>query len=296
MHTHRCVPVPLSECPLSILILSLCLSLPFRLHRKAEEARFKEAADALAKREQEEIEAVGMGCEMYKVGQHGDAKLTHVSLEKFGSDWLITWRSKRKKGDEAQMKISECTLHFGLRHGNFHSRPEFAKKFLTAKKMSFTIQSPTRSLDLVCQTSHDFEIFKKIFFKPGFPFKNEKSIQLLRRRIEKKKTIKRTAAARAGKNVASLRIESSDSDYDHSGEEDADADAKDAAAAIAAASSSSSSRFTGGANLKRLTSASSATTTKEKNESNTTTTRKKSIFAARRKKEESEEEEEGSDG
>ena len=55
------------------------------------------------------------------------------------------------------MRISHCSLYFGLRHGNFKARPEFQKRFQTAKKMAFSLVDEKRSLDVVCQTSHDIE-------------------------------------------------------------------------------------------------------------------------------------------
>jgi len=55
------------------------------------------------------------------------------------------------------MRISHCSLYFGLRHGNFRARPEFQKRFQTAKKMAFSLVDEKRSLDVVCQTSHDIE-------------------------------------------------------------------------------------------------------------------------------------------
>jgi hypothetical protein len=213
-----------------------------QLHRRVEEEKRKADIEAQAKREREEEEALAMGVEMFKIGQYGDAKLTTVTLEKHGhADWIVRWTSKRKKGDEASMTISSCTLHFGLRHGNFAARPEFQKRFLTAKKNAFTLADGKRSLDVVAQTSHDMTSWKALFYRAGFPLRNAAAVLRLRRRIEKKKTIKRMAANAKGK--FNLRIESSDDDYDWS---DDGTDTPEEPATAAAASSSA-----GGSSLRR---------------------------------------------
>lgn len=162
-----------------------------QLHRKQEAERLREEAEELKKQIEVQDLTVGAGTEMYKVGAHGDAKLTTVVLEKVGLEWVISWKSKRKKDDEAQMKISTCTLHFGLRHGNFKLRPEFQKKFANSVRRSFSLLSDARSLDLVCQTREDMEAWKKVFYRSGFPLKNAAQVAAHRRRIEKKKTVRR---------------------------------------------------------------------------------------------------------
>jgi len=210
-----------------------------QLHRKAEDEKRKADLEATAKREREEEESLALGVEMFKIGQYGDAKLTTVTMERHGSaDWIVRWTSKRKKGDEASLLISHCTLHFGLRHGNFASRPEFQKRFTTAKKHAFTLfdADKKRSLDLVAQTSHDMQSWKALFYRAGFPLRNAAAVLRLRRRIEKKKTLKRMQLAARGK--FNVRIESSDDDYDLS---DEGTDTPEEGAAPAAASSASAS-------------------------------------------------------
>ncbi len=209
-------------------------------HRRVEEERRKADLEAIARREKEEEDQLAVGIEMYKVGSYGDAKLTTVTLEKQGaSEWLVRWSSKRKKDEEACMKISQCSLHFGLRHGNFATRRDFQKRFTTAKKMAFTLKDHKRTLDLVAQTSHDINAWKALFYRTGFPLQNAAAVLRVRRRIEKKKTIKRMAAAAKGK--LNVRIESSDEDYDYSGGEGTETPENEPAAAAAAGSNGFSS-------------------------------------------------------
>jgi hypothetical protein len=62
-----------------------------------------------------------------------------------------------------------------------------------------------------------FRSWRKLFYRSGFPLRNSAQILALRRRIEKKKTIKRMKAAASGK--LNVKIESSDDDYEVSDNE-----------------------------------------------------------------------------
>lgn len=95
-----------------------------QLHRKQEAERLKEEAEELKKQIEVQDLTVASGIEMYKIGAHGEAKLTTVVMEKVGAEWVVHWKSKRKKDDQAQMKLSTCTLHFGLRHGQWRGNME----------------------------------------------------------------------------------------------------------------------------------------------------------------------------
>ena len=260
----------------------------------------KEAAEATAKREREEVEAVGLGFDMYKVGHWGEPRQTHVALEQIGGEWFVTWRSKRKKDEQAQMKIAECTLHFGLRHGNFVTRPEFATKFKTSRKLAFSLCSPQRSLDLVCQSSMDMDAWKKIFFRSNFPVKNVQAVQRFRRRLEKKKTLKRSALAAVGKSSYG-KIESSDEDYDYSDstltsedEEQPKSNGASLSSALgkpSASSSSSSSAFSSKDRSSASSKRSGATSSALRERDRTTTSEKKLPFRRKSRKDEDEEEE-----
>lgn len=213
-----------------------------QLHRSVEETRRKEYLDAEARRQKEEEQTLELGIEMLKLGVHGDPKLTTVSMERVpGEDWVISWESKRKKAEAAQMRLSQCSLYFGLRHGNFASRAEYQKRFQTARKNCFSLINDERSLDLVCQTAHDMDSWKRVFFRSGFPVRNQKQVVAFRRRIEAKKTAKRSKAAAQGKpNWATMKIESEEEDYDISDTE-LDRDVAAMERAMDGTSSSSSS-------------------------------------------------------
>jgi hypothetical protein len=153
--------------------------------------------------------------------------------------------------------------------GNFKDRPEFQKKFASNVRRAFSLVSPERSLDLVCQTREDMEAWKKMFYRSGFPLKNAPQVQAHRRRIEKKKTVsgrhrggendgvrlfmrwlcsfplvfslsqlKRLKLEKAGKSVG--RIESSDSDYEKSADEAEEKSTSSSSGLFSSAASSSS--------------------------------------------------------
>jgi len=190
-------------------------------HLQVEAEKRGADAEAQTAREKAEEEVLARGMRMYKIGAHGDAKITIVRLDRMVGEWYVAWESKRKKAEEAQLRVSSCSLHFGVRHGHFHSRPEFAHRFRASKRLAFSFVSADRSLDVVCMSAAEMDAWKRVLMRPSFPCANAAAIQAMRRRIEKKKTIKRIKAAQAGKPT-DVDIVSSEDDYDHSAPEDSE--------------------------------------------------------------------------
>jgi len=116
------------------------------------------------------------GLQYYKIPfNRGSARLTTIKLTQApNNQWYVSWLSKRKKPEHAQILINNATLALNQSAGIF-KHPKQGSKWRQqfsgdSIKRSFSIVTSERSLDLVAEKSDDYDAFVSVFRK--LPFKS----------------------------------------------------------------------------------------------------------------------------
>jgi len=108
---------------------------------------------------EEEIKILLQGCSMIKIPKWGKPRSVKVSLKQEQNQWILTWASKRKTTEDAQLQVKEFTFHKGQEEGLFKKK---SNRTPYDPQLCFSLVAKKRTLDLVCENAQDFARWAKV--------------------------------------------------------------------------------------------------------------------------------------
>lgn len=129
----------------------------FQQERAAQRAKFAEQV-------KNDLAILGAGSKLLKIPHRGTPKLTTVFITHEGDSYVLSWNSKTKGKSKTSFVLKDCKLYLGQGQGLFKKRNILIDGDLsTHSRMSFSLVTATRTVDLMAQDPESYERWLRVF-------------------------------------------------------------------------------------------------------------------------------------
>lgn len=129
----------------------------FQQERAAARAKFMEQV-------KNDLVVLAAGSKLLKIPHRGTPKLTTMFVHQEGDNYVLSWHSKTKGKSKTSFILKDCKLYLGQGQGLFKKRNITIDGDLsTHSRMSFSLVTSTRTIDLMAQDSDSYDRWLRIF-------------------------------------------------------------------------------------------------------------------------------------
>lgn len=130
----------------------------FQQDRATQRAKFTEQV-------KQDLVVLAAGSKLLKIPHKGTPKLTTMFVQKDEQgNYVMSWNSKTKGKAKTSFTIKSCKLYLGQGQGLFKKRNiSIDGDLSTHSRMSFSLITSTRTIDLMAQDSESYERWLRIF-------------------------------------------------------------------------------------------------------------------------------------
>lgn len=107
-----------------------------------------------------DVQVLQQGSTLVKIPRSGSGKENRFFLLQVGEEYFVAWDSKKKSSQDARLPVKNAVLALGQTTALFKKK-KHQKAYGSQARTSFSLITPERSLDLVCQSEADFNTWTR---------------------------------------------------------------------------------------------------------------------------------------